>query len=419
MDTILPLQFQLLFNWQREDEINIENRMYPVFKVDLNHTSVYRLIHHDFEQHYLSAGQLFQACGLTITEGFFLFDLKHSDFEVDFMNIHFPFCDVWVSMDQGRRMVRALGCEEELRLLVSTMLDDCYSTDNMNRNEMMHNWTVPSIPHLQYSTRALLETTFDRVELVSQKIRTQISRRVKQQGIVMKDRAQNGLVRWQVWTYELFLMDEPVTDRSGAVWDTLQGLLFDLQTLSREGRLEKKERVLSDNMMIGNMPLKKEYLSQSAQLQQIYIAVMIEKAMNELNRIKLKSETTEDQVIKNQDSLSPPPPPPLPEQPSPRPITIHSSSSSSNSVDNHKHVGVDNHILFHDRLDLFEQELYRMKRKAKKKFEEIDLTQQQMIQQLNEFNFWKIKFEKNRKSERIWMLMFMLTTISAILVFLK
>ncbi|KAG1219651.1 hypothetical protein G6F68_021372 [Rhizopus microsporus] len=51
-------------------------------------------------------------------------------------------------MDQGRRMVRALGCEEELRLLVSTMLDDCYSTDNMNRNEMMHNWTVPSIPHL-------------------------------------------------------------------------------------------------------------------------------------------------------------------------------------------------------------------------------------------------------------------------------
>ncbi|CAO3673166.1 unnamed protein product [Rhizopus stolonifer] len=172
-------------------------------------------------------------------------------------------------------------------------------------------------------------------------------------------------------------LTEEAEDCSDAVWDTLQGLLFDLQTISRDGL--RRERVLSDNMMIGNMPLKRGYLNGNTTLQQIYMAVMIEKMMHELSR---------------RESIS----------------VVPSINTETK---------LESQILFHDRLDLFEQELYRLKKKAKKKLEEVELDQQALQQQLDEFNSWKIKFEKNRKSERIWILMFMLTVSSAILVFLK
>ncbi|PHZ11446.1 uncharacterized protein RHIMIDRAFT_257656 [Rhizopus microsporus ATCC 52813] len=374
--TILPLEFQLLFNYKLEEEeegeiLKSRNRMLPVFKVELNQVSIYRLIHHEYDKHYISAGQLFQACGLTITEGLFLFELKLSDFEVDFLNSQFPFCDIWVSVEMAKSMASALGVDYELSLLLDNALDDCYSSDNVNRNEMMHNWIVPSIPHLQYSTRALLETRFEQVEMLSsnRKIRTQISR-MRQRGIVMKDKTQNGLVRWQVTAYEHHLTKQDVWVDYGSIWDSMQGLLFDLQTLSREGRLVKNERVLPNNIMVGNMPLKRDHLNHQHGLQQVYIGYMIEKMMNELNRISLKDHNT--QPIENSTS---------------------------------------HHIVFHDRLDMIEQELYKMKKKGNKRIEEIEVLQQRCIQQLNEINNWKIKFEKTRQSERIWIFLFILSAL--------
>ncbi|KAI9277368.1 hypothetical protein BY458DRAFT_504761 [Sporodiniella umbellata] len=360
----LPLQFQLMFNWQTEET---GHRMFPAFKAELNEVPIYRLIHRDFEHHYMSAGQLFQACGLTLTEGFFLFDLKREDFRVDFEDGLFPFCDIWVQLEPARRMARALGVQDELGRLLHTDLDGCYSMDS--QYQMMHNWTVPSIPHLQYSTRALLESRFEQVEKINTKIRTQIHRG-QQQGIVMKDRTQNGLVRWQVNAYEEFLNQTVVEECSDSIWDTLQGLLFDLQTQSRSGA--PRERVLSDSMMIGNMPLKRDYLNGNSVLQNIYIAVMIEKMMHEMTR-------------KENHSMAP--------------SLIEPNGAESN-------------ILFHDRLDLFEQDLYRFKKKAKKSWEELELEQQALRQQLNELSTWKIKNEKNRKSERIWILLFILSLIS-------
>lgn len=399
----LPLQFQLLYNWELEasEEVVLKHksRMYPALKVELNDTPIYRLIHHEFERHYISAGQLFKASGLTITEGFFLFELKLTDFEVDFLIAEFPFCDVWVSVDQARAMALALGVEYELGWLLGQELDGVFSSDNINRNEIMHNWIVPSIPNLQYSTRALLEATFDSVELLSgnRKIRTQIARS-KQNGMVMKDRTETGLVRWQVWAYEQFLQQQNSTnekegfilDRSGAVWDSLQGILSDLQTLERGGQLKTGNRVLSDNMMVGNMPLKKDYLGHSLLLQQLYIAVMSEKIMNELNRIPRK-EKEKKEVI---------------EQPKPTTTSASSSSVISNREDN---------IMFHDRMDLLEQELYRVKRRAKKKFEEIELYHDDLTQQINELRNFKLQSERARKSERVWILMFTLCVIFAIL----
>ena len=417
----IPLQFQLLFNWEIESTpdalLKHRTRMYPTFKAELNNTPIYRLIHHEFERHYISAGQLFKANGITLTEGLFLFDLKMIDFEVDFLIAQFPYCDIWVSVDQARHMALALGIEHELGLLLGEEFDACFSSDNISRNEIMHNWTVPTIPHLQYSTRALLEATFDSVEMPqpsSRKIRTQISRS-KQKGMVMKDRTESGLVKWQVWAYEQFLQqnaiqDEqpvlPVLDRSGSVWDALQGILSDLQTLTRGGQLGTTTRVLSDNMMVGNMPLKKEYLNQSLLLQQLYTAVMAEKIMNEIERLTISRQKVE---------------------PNEQPENIQEKSNTSSQEDENgvtntistttttttaaaaaaaaaKAVNYNstNNMLFHDRMDLIELELYRMKRKSKKRLEEIESNQQEFISQLNEFKEWKIESEKKRKSERVW-----------------
>lgn len=440
----IPLQFQLLFNWEIEatQEALYKNktRVFPAFKVELNETPIYRLIHHEFERHFVSAGQLFKACGLTLIEGFFLFELKLTDFEVDFLISQFPYCDIWVGVEQARAMALALGVETELGLLLGEELDECYTTDNMNRNEIMHNWIVPSIPNLQYSTRALLETTFDTVELLqppNRKIRTQIAARSddNQNGMVMKDRTENGLVRWQVWAYEQFLQnqnsghheEQPTTtmlDRSGAVWDSLQGILYDLQTLSRKGQVKViHPRVLSDNMMVGNMPLKKEYLGHSLLLQQLYMAVMSEKIMNELNRVVslMKESSEKEEVImesteakkathnnKNHDLMSPSTSSLL----GGNTVTTTTTTATSATTNNNR---ADNNMLFHDRMDLLEQELYRVKRRAKKKFEEIQLYQDDLIQQISDLNSWKSKSERSRKSERVWMLMMALCVIFGVL----
>lgn len=432
----IPLQFQLLFNWEveatQEALYKSKTRMFPAFKVELNDTPIYRLIHHEFERHFVSAGQLFKACGLTLTEGFFLFELKLTDFEVDFLISQFPYCDIWVSVEQARAMALALGVETELGLLLGEELDECYTTDNMNRNEIMHNWIVPSIPNLQYSTRALLETTFETVELLqppNRKIRTQIAARSddNQNGMVMKDRTENGLVRWQVWAYEQFLQnqnsvqheEQPILDRSGAVWDSLQGILYDLQTLSRKGQAKVHPRVLSDNMMVGNMPLKKEYLGHSLLLQQLYIAVMSEKIMNELGRVSLMKESEKEVIMesnqvgkatrnnKNDDLMSPSTSSLLGGN------TVTTTTTATSATTNNNRA--DNNMLFHDRMDLLEQELYRVKRRAKKKFEDIQLYQDDLIQQINDLNSWKLKSERARKSERVWMLMMALCVIFGVL----
>jgi hypothetical protein len=401
--------------------------MYPAFKVNLNDVPVYRLIHQEFEGHYISAAQLFKACGLTITEGFFVFNLKSTDFEVDFLIAQFPFCDIWVSVDQARAMALTLGVDEELALLLSDSLDDCYSLDNINRSEIMHNWMIPSIPNLQYSTRALLETWFDTVRLLippSRKIRTQISRS-RQPGIVMKDRTEAGIVRWQVWAYEQFLQhqgeetqDLPLLDRSGAIWDVMQGTLCDLQTLNRTGQATTGSRVLSDNMLVGNMPLKKEYLGQSLFLQQLYIGVMSEKIINEIEHLSLldkhnnSSNNNKNDVINsnptNVEEILPPDVVLTDNKNNNITVTTPSSSSLIEAVQ------ADTNMLFHDRLDLLEQELYRIKKKSKKRIDEMELQQEELIQQITLLNNWKSQFEKSRKSERVWMFLVMVSVLFGI-----
>ncbi len=209
-------------------------------------------------------------------------------------------------------------------------------------------------------------------------------------------------------------ISEPLLDRSGAVWDSLQGILYDLQTLSRKGQLSNTNpRVLSDNMMVGNMPLKKEYLGHSLLLQQLYIAVMVEKIMNELNRVFIVSDKSNSQEVvvekqqtNNNDLISPS-----------SSSIVGATTTTGTTADtlNIPRTTTDNNMLFHDRMDLLEQELYRVKRRAKKKFEEIQFNQDDLIQQINELNDWKINSKQARKSERVWMLMMALCVIFGVI----
>ncbi|CAO3640738.1 unnamed protein product [Cunninghamella blakesleeana] len=89
-------------------------QMYAAFQVNLNNTSIYRLIDHSLTEHqhcehWVSAGQLWKACGLTITEGLFLFQLSSSDYQLDFLHQHFPYHDIWVSVTSARSMATTLG----------------------------------------------------------------------------------------------------------------------------------------------------------------------------------------------------------------------------------------------------------------------------------------------------------------------
>lgn len=452
----LPIQFQLLYNWEASavhDAVrNLKTPMYPAFKCELHGVPIYCLIDHSLEQHYISAAQLWKACGLTVTEGLFLFELKISDYQVDFLLPYFPFCDVWVSVPHAKRMASILGVESELGAL--WQLDGVFSSDNDARNELVHNWRIESIPNTVYSTRALLETPFDQLELLSgnRKIRTQVSRS-RQTGMVCRDRLETGLLRWAIWAYEEFLRqrdkqavsaaeeDHDLSDGqdrdnvANAVWDVMQGLLCDLQTVERQSaeRNLKSFRVLSDSMMVGNMPLKREYLQQGRLLQNVYISVMVEKLFNAIQMIPhptiepadeqgnyynrnirtgpseavaaASEEKAKERDDKTADVNATRPPE------STRHVSNTSLATSPTDMSN---MAVDTNIMLHDRMDFLEQEMYRLRRKGKKKS---DNAMQQIMElevRLATLESWKTRTETSRRSERVWVLMF---TISVLIVF--
>ncbi|KAI9245469.1 hypothetical protein EDC94DRAFT_637836 [Helicostylum pulchrum] len=150
------------------------------------------------------------------------------------------------------------------------------------------------------------------------------------------------------------------------------------------------------------MPLKKEYLGHSLALQQLYIAVMMEKIMNEFHRVNTTTTKEEELIVHNDivvDNNN---------------NNVSSGTSTSAATQNNQQC-TDTNMLFHDRMDLLEQELYKVKRRAKRKLEEIQSYQDELTQQLNELNSWKSQSDRIRKSERVWMLMFMVCVVFGVL----
>ncbi|KAG2217571.1 hypothetical protein INT45_004924 [Circinella minor] len=479
----LPIQFQLLYNWEASADhdalfIKNKNRMFPTFQCEWHGTPIYRLIDYDLDHHVISAGQLWKACGLTLTEGLFLFKLNNNNnnntiysqdhhYQIDFLLPQFPFCDVWVSLPKARHMASVLGVEHELHYLLTSQLDDCFSSDNLVRNELVHNWKIESIPNIMYSTSALLETYTipgNGLEVLSgsRKIRTQISRIQRQPGMICKDRMENGLVRWAIHAYETFQQQHKLDQQqqddflldheedghemmegdnkkpvSNAIWDVMQGLLYDLQTLSLGGTMKKHpSRVISDSMVVGNMPLKREYLSQGILIQNVYMASMVEKLHYEIQALGLLSTSLRQQQKKekkiqgqqqrtskiihtavttnnNNDNTistntsdyhnnSPIPPPPTT-------TTTTTAITQQAPTTTGTTTIVDPQMMLHDRMDSLEQEIYRMKRKYKRRTDDMQTEFQELQQQILALEAWKIRNERSRKSERIWILMISFT----------
>ncbi|KAI7904212.1 uncharacterized protein BX663DRAFT_451836 [Cokeromyces recurvatus] len=375
-----PLQFRLLYNWEQQGQ-----RIYPTLTVELNKIPIYRLIHYEFKQHFISVGQIFKACELTLIDGLVLFNLDLCHFQVDFLVPEFPFSDIWVTLEQAREIATSLKVSQTLSLLLSEDMDPLFTSDNLSRNELMHNWIVPSIPSLNYSTRALLETEFQMIELLlptGRKIRTQVDMTNRQQqqhqGIVMRTRAETGLVRWQIIAYEKFCIEQKnsshrcrhhskIITTEGAIWDTLQGILSNLKKVNTT---DYRNQLIPDSIMIHDLLIKREHIENNLILQQLYIAFMADKIMNELNKQEEEKRSRKEGQDMNNNTI----------------------------------------LLFQNRLDLLEIELNRLK----DKFEENDLYQDELVQQLNELsNNWKFNIicQKRKAYYSQWILSFILCVI--------
>ncbi|CAO3598734.1 unnamed protein product [Absidia cylindrospora] len=257
--------------------------------------------------------------------------------------------------------------------------------------------------------------------------------------------------------------DDPVP--VAAFWDVVQGLLCDLQSLERRQQHDdiatlqdeckplKASRVFSDSMVIGNMPLKSTFLRQSPALQHIYLSVMMEKLYNAMDEL---SVTTMKQRKHDLDmpfsSTQAPAPPILPQQQQQQqqqlkgPTATSTTTSISTTTqsertntsksyphhqqqrqrprsfaprhNNNNHLTtmatpattsqMDPNMMLHDRMDLLEQEMYRVKKKAKRKMDESDLKWMELQHQLMTLDTWKRNLESRRKNERAWMLLIIL-----------
>ncbi|KAI7868161.1 hypothetical protein BDF14DRAFT_1796920 [Spinellus fusiger] len=448
----LPLQFQLLYHWDSNahSHTSVSGQrtcMYPVFQCQLNAVPIYRLIDFHLKGHYISAGQLWRACGLTLMEGLFLFYSNTSsatttsvDYHIDFNQSHFPFCDVWVTCERASVMAHHFGVETQLAYLLSNELDMVYSSDHPLRNELIHNWKLESIPNSAYSSQALLATSFDHVHVFSdkRKIRTQISHS-RLPGMVMKDPLENGLVHWQVDAHEHYIQqggyvkshaslqetlpistiamphwkdtckpkEEPCLCHGSPstaihVWDIFQGLLCDLQTLCKEissGPITLKEsRVFPETMTVGSLVFNRLHLGEQGHLQVMYLSMMTEQLQKHIHILAETLQQKKEVSLSGHDSIPKSNDPK--DQEDQQSYFISTSSPLSSTVDRQ--------MLLHDRMDFLEQTLHSMRCRLQKKVECILAEQQNLEQKVGTLELLRVKSKNSRQKERFWVLFFIL-----------
>ncbi|KAI9017878.1 hypothetical protein CLU79DRAFT_706307 [Phycomyces nitens] len=158
-------------------------------------------------------------------------------------------------------------------------------------------------------------------------------------------------------------------------------------------------------MLVGNIPLKREYLGQSVALQNMYIAVMAEKIYNEIEGMSTESRaepahknTSDNDIDDDERSVD-------------KVAGLRNESLGSLSSEYSLGEHIDPQMMLHDRMDFLEQSLYRMSRKSKKKVDEVVTGQQELESQVLALEQWKTKSDLARKSERVWMFMVMLSIL--------
>ncbi|CAO3640742.1 unnamed protein product [Cunninghamella blakesleeana] len=212
-----------------------------------------------------------------------------------------------------------------------------------------------------------------------------------------------------------------------SLWNVVQGLLCDIQTLNRQHcpsveekdrqYLLKNARVFSDNIMIGNMPLKPSFLKQSSTLQHIYLSVMMEKVHTAIEMLghnitlmnKQKEQLPEQLIhssipmIKSKSELNQ-------SNASTQSEKTNTSSiikpvSHRQQIQQQRISQMDPNMMIHDRMDLLEQDIYRIKKRTKKKNEDIELKWMELQHKTNALDHWKRVLEIRQRNERAWMLL--------------
>ncbi|KAI7856280.1 hypothetical protein BDC45DRAFT_437707 [Circinella umbellata] len=182
------------------------------------------------------------------------------------------------------------------------------------------------------------------------------------------------------------------------------------------------------------MPFKREYLSQGILIQNVYMASMVEKLHYEIQALGLLSTSLRQQQKKekklqgqqgtskmthttgitnnNNDNTISTSTSDYPNH-SPIPPTTTTTATTGITQQAPTTTGtttiVDPQMMLHDRMDSLEQEIYRMKRKYKRRTDDMQTEFQELQQQILALEAWKIRNERSRKSERIWILMISLT----------
>ncbi|KAI9316525.1 hypothetical protein BX666DRAFT_1859049 [Dichotomocladium elegans] len=158
------------------------------------------------------------------------------------------------------------------------------------------------------------------------------------------------------------------------------------------------------------MPLKRKYLAQSRTIQNVFVAGMLEKMVNEIGFTQQQQQETQPlaTLIAPNPSASCLPGGTSPvsrRPPCQQQVPITASVSTSH------HSFSDSNIMIHDRMDMLEQEIHKMKRKAKRRAEDLQLETQQLEQKIVALETWKVRNERSRKSERLWILMGCVTVL--------
>ncbi|GAA6058356.1 hypothetical protein JCM3770_005852 [Rhodotorula araucariae] len=193
---------------------------------------VFRLIDPEHREPFVSLGRLFLACLITPVDGILRFHLDRLEYSTELAGLA-PVLDLWVTLRVARKVAAELGVLDELAALLESETRGAYSVEDKEEGGLVHNWKIGSdrIPPDEYSTHAMLSTTFPRIHLLApgSQVRTllppfssfpsYLERAVDQSGVSAEaslDALWSRLVEWSVLVHESYLdgADKPGPPRT-------------------------------------------------------------------------------------------------------------------------------------------------------------------------------------------------------------
>ncbi|ORZ02785.1 hypothetical protein BCR43DRAFT_430497 [Syncephalastrum racemosum] len=156
------------------------------------------------------------------------------------------------------------------------------------------------------------------------------------------------------------------------------------------------------------MPLKRKFLEQSPLLQHIYMAFMAEKLFLTTQTLSAQNGLPSRPPSRSTSSARKKPPvassPLIDDSSLSKKDSLHRASVSTSQPTDLSNQ-VDPNMMLHDRMDLLEQELYRMRRKGKKHAETAQINIQDVQLRMLELESRYTRLEmRRRRQQALWVL---------------